>query len=55
MAEAATGSGEIAQNIVAVAGAADETTRGAAKAREATNELARKTADLSALLGKFAR
>ncbi|WP_159807037.1 methyl-accepting chemotaxis protein [Cellulomonas citrea] len=53
--EAAAGSGEIAQSILGVAGAADQTTRGAAQSQQAAGELARMSAELTALVGTFTR
>ncbi|MCG2799075.1 MAG: methyl-accepting chemotaxis protein [Cellulomonas sp.] len=53
--EAVAGSGEIASNIVGVAGAADQTTRGAAESQHAASELARMSAELTSLVGTFTR
>ncbi|WP_233571888.1 methyl-accepting chemotaxis protein [Cellulomonas triticagri] len=51
--EAATGSGEIAQNIAVVAGAADLTTQGAAESRTAVGSLAQMSTELRELVGQF--
>ncbi|WP_346774692.1 methyl-accepting chemotaxis protein [Cellulomonas sp. IC4_254] len=53
VAEAATGSGEIASNIAGVAGAADLTTQGAAESRRAVTSLAEMSTDLQRLVGGF--
>jgi methyl-accepting chemotaxis protein len=53
VAEAATGSGEIAANIAGVATAAEQTTQGAAESEQAVGELARMSADLKELVGRF--
>jgi methyl-accepting chemotaxis protein len=53
VAEAATGSGEIAQNITGVAEAARLTSQGVTQARQATDELARMSGELTALVGTF--
>jgi methyl-accepting chemotaxis protein len=51
--EAATGSSEIAENITGVAEAARLTSEGVAQTQQATTELARMSADLTALVGNF--
>jgi methyl-accepting chemotaxis protein len=53
VAEAATGSNEIAQNITGVAEAARLTSEGVTQTQQATTELARMSADLTALVGNF--
>lgn len=53
VAEAATGSGEIAQNIVSVAKAAQGTTQGASNSSQAAGELSRMAAELQQLVGRF--
>jgi methyl-accepting chemotaxis protein len=53
VAEAATGSGEIAQNITGVAGAARLTTEGVQQSQQATNDLARMSAELTSLVSTF--
>jgi methyl-accepting chemotaxis protein len=53
VAEAATGSGEIAANIAGVAGAADLTTQGAAESRGAVASLAQMSGELQQLVGRF--
>ncbi|WP_034628046.1 methyl-accepting chemotaxis protein [Cellulomonas cellasea] len=53
VAEAATGSGEIAANIAAVAGAAQLTTQGAAESQQAVSELATMSTELKTLVGRF--
>jgi methyl-accepting chemotaxis protein len=53
VAEAAKGSGEIAQNITTVATAAGSTTEGAGNARKAASELARMAAELQELVSLF--
>ncbi|MET0433081.1 MAG: methyl-accepting chemotaxis protein, partial [Cellulomonas sp.] len=53
VAEAATGTGEIAGNIAGVAGAADLTTQGAAESRRAVTSLAEMSTDLQRLVGGF--
>ncbi len=53
VAEAATGTGEIAGNIAGVAGAADLTTQGAAESRHAVTTLAEMSTDLQRLVGGF--
>ncbi|WP_258726307.1 methyl-accepting chemotaxis protein [Cellulomonas sp. NS3] len=53
VAEAATGSGEIAANIAAVAGAAQLTTQGAAESQQAVTELATMSTQLKTLVGRF--
>jgi methyl-accepting chemotaxis protein len=51
--EAAAGSGEIAQNISGVAEAARMTTEGVQESQQATNELARMSAELTGLVSTF--
>ena len=51
--EAATGSGEIAQNITGVAEAARMTTEGVAQSQQATAELARMSSELTGLVSAF--
>jgi methyl-accepting chemotaxis protein len=51
--EAATGTSEIAQNITGVAEAARLTSEGVTRTRQATSELARMSADLTALVANF--
>ena len=51
--EAAGGSGAIAENITGVAEAARLTSQGVTQARQATDELARMSSDLTALVGNF--
>jgi methyl-accepting chemotaxis protein len=51
--EAATGSGQIADNISGVATAAALTTEGVSQTRVAAGELARMSAELQALVGRF--
>ena len=51
--EAATGSGEIAQNITGVADAARLTSEGIGRSQRATASLARVSADLTAVVAKF--
>jgi methyl-accepting chemotaxis protein len=53
VAEAATGSGEIASNIAGVAGAADVTTQGAAESRHAVAALAQMSTELRQVVGQF--
>jgi methyl-accepting chemotaxis protein len=53
VAEAATGSGDIAQNIAHVAAAAHETTSGATSTQQASSELARMAAELESLLSGY--
>ena len=53
VAEAATGSGEIAANIAGVAGAADLTTQGAAESRGAVASLAQMSAELQQVVSRF--
>ncbi|WP_129338847.1 methyl-accepting chemotaxis protein [Cellulomonas endophytica] len=53
VAEAATGSTQIATNIAGVAGAADLTTRGAGDSQAAVAELARMAAELRGVVGGF--
>jgi methyl-accepting chemotaxis protein len=50
---AATGTSEIAQNIAGVADAASSTTRGVAEAHRSATELARMSAQLRELVGRF--
>ncbi|MEU4420261.1 methyl-accepting chemotaxis protein [Actinoplanes sp. NPDC024001] len=51
--EAATGTSEIAENITGVAEAARLTSEGVSQTQQATTELARMSADLTALVGNF--
>jgi methyl-accepting chemotaxis protein len=51
--EAATGTNQIAQNITGVAEAARLTSEGVSQTRQATTELARMSADLTALVANF--
>jgi len=51
--EAAKGSGEISQNIVGVAQAAQSTTGGASDTQKASAELSRMAVDLQSLVGQF--
>lgn len=51
--EAATGTGEIAESITGVAEAARLTSEGVSQSQQATGELARMSAELTALVGKF--
>ncbi|HEY0535628.1 MAG TPA: methyl-accepting chemotaxis protein [Actinoplanes sp.] len=51
--EAATGTGEIAENITGVAEAARLTSEGVTQTEQATTELARMSTDLTALVGNF--
>jgi methyl-accepting chemotaxis protein len=53
VAEAATGSNEIAENITGVAEAARLTSEGVTQTQQATTELARMSADLTAVVGNF--
>jgi len=53
VAEAAGGSGEIAQNITGVSTAADSTTQALGQTRIAVDELSRMAADLRATVGRF--
>ena len=53
VAEAATGSGEIALNITGVAQAASQTTEGVAQSHQAALELARMSGDLQTLVNRF--
>ncbi|MGW4948397.1 methyl-accepting chemotaxis protein, partial [Actinoplanes sp. NPDC004185] len=53
VAEAATGSGEIAQNITGVAEAARLTSQGVSETQQATSELARMSTELSSLVAAF--
>ncbi|HQY32958.1 MAG TPA: methyl-accepting chemotaxis protein, partial [Actinotalea sp.] len=53
VAEAATGSGEIASNIAGVADAADLTSQGVAESQGAVHELARMSGDLRTLVAQF--
>jgi methyl-accepting chemotaxis protein len=53
VAEAATGAGEIAQNITGVASATQQTTDAVADAQAASEDLARMSAELQALVGRF--
>ncbi len=51
--EAASGSGQIAENIVGVSAAADSTTQALTQTRVAVDELSRMAADLHTTVGKF--
>jgi methyl-accepting chemotaxis protein len=51
--EAATGTGDIAQNITGVAEAARLTTEGVARSQQATDELTRMSAELNSLVSTF--
>jgi methyl-accepting chemotaxis protein len=51
--EAATGTGDIAQNITGVAQAANNTSQGVAETQQAITELARMSAGLSEVVGRF--
>ena len=53
VAEASKGSGEIAQNITAVATAAQSTTQGANNTQQAASELSRMAAELQHLVSRF--
>jgi len=53
VAEAATGSGEIAQNITGVAEAARLTSQGVSETQQATAEMARMSTELSSLVATF--
>jgi methyl-accepting chemotaxis protein len=53
VAEAASGTGDIAQNITGVAEAARLTSQGVTQAQQATSELARMSTDLSGLVATF--
>lgn len=53
MTEAATGSGEIAANVVGVATAAEQTSRGVDQSRQALSELARMSSELRALVERL--
>ncbi|MBD3779990.1 MAG: methyl-accepting chemotaxis protein [Micrococcales bacterium] len=53
VAQAASGSGEIAQNIAEVAGAADVTSGAVDQAESAVQELARMSSDLRDVVGRF--
>jgi methyl-accepting chemotaxis protein len=53
VAEAATGTSEIAQNITLVANAAQSTNRSVGDTRQATDELARMSSNLNTLVGSF--
>ena len=53
VAEASTGSGEIATNISTVASAADTTTQAVSQTRSAIDELSRMAADLRTEVGRF--
>jgi methyl-accepting chemotaxis protein len=53
VAEAATGAGEIAQNITGVATAAEVTTEGVAQSQQAVAELARMSSDLQTAVSRF--
>jgi methyl-accepting chemotaxis protein len=51
--EAATGSTEIASNIVGVAQAADATSAGIGESQRAAADLAQMSAELTSLVGRF--
>lgn len=51
--EAASGAGSIAENITGVAEAAHLTSQGVTQSQQATNELARMSSELTALVGNF--
>jgi methyl-accepting chemotaxis protein len=53
VAEAATGSGEIAANITGVASAAAVTTEGVSQSQQAAAELSRMSAELQELVATF--
>jgi len=53
VAEAATGSSEIAANITGVAEAAETTNGGVEESRRAAEDLARMSGELSQLVGQF--
>ncbi|BEL03445.1 methyl-accepting chemotaxis protein [Actinoplanes sichuanensis] len=53
VAEAATGTNEIAQNITLVATAAQNTSRGVSETRQATDDPARMSSELNTLVGAF--
>ena len=53
VAEAATGAGEIAQNITGVADAARVTSEGVTQSQQATQELARLSTELGSLVSTF--
>jgi methyl-accepting chemotaxis protein len=53
VAEAATGAGEIAQNITGVASAAEVTTEGVAQSQQAVSELARMSSELQSAVSRF--
>jgi methyl-accepting chemotaxis protein len=53
VAEAATGSSEIAQNITGVATAAEVTTAGVAESQQAVTELARMSSELHTAVSRF--
>jgi methyl-accepting chemotaxis protein len=53
VAEAATGSGEIAGSITGVAAAAQVTTEGVGQAQQAVDELARMSGELQTLVARF--
>ncbi|MGX6600987.1 hypothetical protein ACWKSP_02445 [Micromonosporaceae bacterium Da 78-11] len=53
VAEAASGTNEIAANITGVADAARLTSEGVSQSQQATAELARMSSDLTALVGNF--
>jgi methyl-accepting chemotaxis protein len=53
VAEAATGSTEIASNIAGVAAAASTTTQGVTESQQAAEELARMSSDLQQVVGRF--
>jgi methyl-accepting chemotaxis protein len=55
VAEAATGSQEIAGNITGVSAAADSTTQALGHTRTAVHELSRMAADLRTAVGRFTR
>jgi methyl-accepting chemotaxis protein len=53
VAEAATGTDDVAHNITGVAEAARQTTEGVHQSQEATAELARMSAELTSLVATF--
>ncbi|HEY0358897.1 MAG TPA: hypothetical protein VGD11_09965, partial [Mycobacteriales bacterium] len=53
VAEAATGAGEIAQNITGVASATQQTTEAVAEAQAASEQLAAMSGELQTLVGRF--
>jgi methyl-accepting chemotaxis protein len=53
VAEAASGTGQIADNITSVSTAADATTQALGQTRTAVDELSRMAADLRSTVGRF--